>query len=420
MNNQGLNPLANPQQGGGMMTAQNVNVRPANAGTNPATNYPANANQGQFNANLQGQGNYGGGLGGGYNPQGQNNLNMGPNAMNGGFQSGNQGLMGSGANYGSQLQNGGMGGQAMGQNGQMGMGNQGRGQPQAPPPIDLNQPMSFQLRKEPKLMINEMYDHTGAGVIPETEDNGGTYATCMSACGGCCACCSDFIVPQGYVGIKTEFGKFVELVGSGRPSYNPCTQKISLVNIMVQVLNLPPQKILTKDGLQLNVSAYIRYRVINPELYLFQHKNAHGLLVLFASGVLKAVTGSMTLSENLQNQAATREKVGKRLKNVAQEYGLVVYDLQISNMMMAVNLQRALAVVAESEREYKANIIKARASRDSSKIYRMAADELMKNPIAVQLQYYDLLKEITNNRQSLMLLRDTVVDELKKSAKRGN
>ena len=92
---------------------------------------------------------------------------------------------------------------------------------------------------------------------------------------------------------------------------------------------------------------------------------------------------------------------------------MVVLDAEIERMVMDVNLQRSLAVVAEAEREFKSKIVKSKASLKSSGIFKAAADELTKNPLSLQLKYFDLLKDITKS-SSKLILRDTIVEEMKK------
>ena len=119
------------------------------------------------------------------------------------------------------------------------------------------------------------------------------------ACGGCCEGCTNEQVNEGYVGVVMEYGRYIKIVKSGAQSYNPCTQSIRIVCVVIQVLNLPDQRVLTKDGLQLSIKAYVKYQVIHPQLYLFNHNNADDLLTKAVSGTLRSVIGMRTLKDNL-------------------------------------------------------------------------------------------------------------------------
>jgi erythrocyte band 7 integral membrane protein len=270
---------------------------------------------------------------------------------------------------------------------------------------------SFQLRKEPDALLHEMYEREGGQQSKEADEP--CALGCMRCCGACCECCCNEQINEGYVGVVTEFGKFVKIVTTGAQSYNCCTQKIVPVAIAIQVYNLPVQRVLTKDGLQLSISAFAKYRVVHPQLYLYYHNSATSLMALTASGTLRSIIGQRTMRENLEGQDEIKHELATRIKHKVEEYGILVMDVEIQRMVMDVNLQRSLATVAESERQRKSKMIKASAALEASTSLKLAADELSKNPLSLQLKYFDVLKQITQ-KQSMLILRDTIVDEMKK------
>jgi erythrocyte band 7 integral membrane protein len=270
---------------------------------------------------------------------------------------------------------------------------------------------TFQLRKEPDQLLNEMYEREGGQQSQEASEP--CAVCCMRCCGSVCECCCNEQINEGYVGVVSEFGKFVKTVTTGAQSYNCCTQKIVKVPIAIQVFNLPNQRVLTKDGLQLSISAFAKYRIAYPELFLYYHNSATTLMSLSISGTLRSIIGQRTIRENLEHQEQIKFELGKQIKHKVEEYGIVVMDVEIQRMVMDVNLQRSLAVVAEAERERKSKQIKASAALESSTSFKLAADELSKNPLSLQLKYFDVIKQITQ-KQSILVLRDTIVDEMKK------
>lgn len=286
-------------------------------------------------------------------------------------------------------------------------------------PATANQYMrmqTFQLRKEPDELLKEMYEREGG--TQSLESNESCAISCMRCCGSCWECCTNEQINEGYVGVVTEFGKFVKVVTTGAQSFNCCTEKITPVPIAIQVYNLPTQRVLTKDGLQLSITAFVKYRIAHPQLYLFYHHNATSLMALTISGTLRSIIGQRTIRENLEHQEDIKHKLSAQIKHKVEEYGIVVMDVEIQRMVMDVNLQRSLAVVAESERERKSKRIKASAALEASASFKLAADELSKNPLSLQLKYFDVLKQITH-KQSMLVLRDTVVDEMKKKNIQG-
>lgn len=119
------------------------------------------------------------------------------------------------------------------------------------------------------------------------------------------------------------------------------------------------------------------------------------------------------MSENLINQLEIKKKIADLVRHRVEEYGVVVYDVEIERMVMDINMQRALAIAAEAERKAKAKIQKSKACLESSKATRLAADELSKTSLSIQLKYLETLKKIGNGH-SIILLRDTIVPEMQK------
>jgi erythrocyte band 7 integral membrane protein len=276
---------------------------------------------------------------------------------------------------------------------------------------DLRRMETYQLRKEPEGLLNEMYE--GEGGQQSTESGGPIMLGCMDCCGAMFMCCTNEQINEGEVGVVTEFGKYKEIVTPGAQSYNCCTQKITKVPIAIQVFNLPNQRVLTKDGLQLSITAFVKYRIVHPQLFMFNHGSATQLMMLTVAGTLRSIIGMRTIKDNLAYQLEIKQELSNSIKHRVEEYGIVVMDAEIQQMRMDVNLQRALAVVAESERQRKSKKIKAKAAYEASFSFRLAADELSKNPMSLQLKYLDLIKEITA-RQSMLVLRDTIVTEMQK------
>ena len=279
------------------------------------------------------------------------------------------------------------------------------------PPQPLIRQDSSVLRKTPEAILNEIYECEGG--VRSLEQDEHFCLGCRRCCGSMCEGCTNEEIREGSVGVITEFGKYVKIVGSGAQSYNCCTQMVVHVPVVQQVLHLPNQRVITKDGLQLLIKAFVKYQIIHPQLFLFNHSSPNKLLELALQGTLRSVIGQKTLRDNLSNQSEIKQKVARLIKHRVEEYGLIVYDAEIERMQMDINLERALAVVAESGRQAKAKVVKAKANLESSKMYRKAADELSKNPMAIQLKYLDVLKDVAA-KQSTLLLRDTIVEEMKK------
>lgn len=235
---------------------------------------------------------------------------------------------------------------------------------------------------------------------------------------GCCQCLSQNIfvnqqIMQGYVGVVQERGRFVRTAGAGLQNFNMNSQVIVQIPIMMQVKTMPLQSVLTKDGLKLLIRSFVRYQIISPELYLFNHSNPEDLMVKTVSGMFRAVIGMNTLQDNLLHRQEIKMAIVQSCCHRIEKYGIIIHDAEIEQMTMEHGEERAMAAMAEAQRNADALVVKSRATLESSKNIIKAANELMKNPLSMQLQYFELMKNLTGGRSTL-LLRDSFVHEFRK------
>jgi len=220
---------------------------------------------------------------------------------------------------------------------------------------------------------------------------------------------------QGYVGVVQERGRFVRTAGAGLQNFNMNSQVIVQIPIMMQVKTMPLQSVLTKDGLKLLIRSFVRYQIISPELYLFNHSNPEDLMVKTVSGMFRAVIGMNTLQDNLLHRQEIKMAIVQSCCHRIEKYGIIIHDAEIEQMTMEHGEERAMAAMAEAQRNADALVVKSRATLESSKNIIKAANELMKNPLSMQLQYFELMKNLTGGRSTL-LLRDSFVHEFRKKA----
>ena len=164
---------------------------------------------------------------------------------------------------------------------------------------------------------------------PEYENKPADEASCYSgfikSCGripqvGCCILAPFgrgpvIQIPTGYIGLLTEFGRVIQKIPPGLSTINPCSQKMVLVDLRVQILDIPPQPLLTKDNVTLNIDAYVEYQILCPELAVYKVENYINLIYLLTQGVLKTIIAERTLSEILMN----RDEVDNEITRIIDE-----------------------------------------------------------------------------------------------------
>src|SRR3990167_1542540 len=130
-------------------------------------------------------------------------------------------------------------------------------------PDQMYRQSSFELGRAPDEILKAMYISEGG--VQSLDEDQPCAVGCMSCCGACCECMYNENILEGNVGLVTQFGRLTRILRPGAQSYNCCTEKIEIIRVVIQVMHLGKQKVLTKDGLQLSISAFMKYQVIHPQ-----------------------------------------------------------------------------------------------------------------------------------------------------------
>ena len=263
--------------------------------------------------------------------------------------------------------------------------------------------------------INNMYGET----FVDKHDSQ-IYYTCLK-CSGCipatlcfvcatCRCGPIKEVNQGHLGFLMELGKLKRKLGPGLHSYNPCTESLVMVDMKVQALNTSEQKLLTKDSVTVWIDVYVNYKIVIPELALFKTKDYHYWLGLTIQSVMKTIVAERTLSQLLINRKEIEKSTTIIMDEKAHQYGIDVVAIETQSIRLPVNMERAMATVAESEKAAEAKQMKAKGSLESSKLFRQAADQL--NNVALEVKYFHTLKYLAVENKSLLVVTDSIMNKM--------
>lgn len=250
------------------------------------------------------------------------------------------------------------------------------------------------------------------------------YAGCLRSCGVVpqCLCCLCVVcgcgpireVPQGYVGMLIEFGKLKAKLGPGLHTINPLADKIVMVDLRAQVINIPKQSLLTKDNVTVTVDAYVNYKIVVPEYAIFKVADYSNLVNFMVQGVLKTIVAERTLTQLLVNRKEIERSITEIIDDKTDPFGIQVISIETQSVQLPANMERAMATVAESEKEAEAKIIDAKGNLESAKIFREAADELSRNSVSLQLQYFETLREIAAEKNTTIIIPDSILSALKR------
>jgi regulator of protease activity HflC (stomatin/prohibitin superfamily) len=183
----------------------------------------------------------------------------------------------------------------------------------------------------------------------------------------------------------------------------PFVDKMVKVDLRTVTLDVPPQDVITRDNVPARVNAVVYFRVVDPNKSVIEIENHVLATSQISQTTLRSVLGQKDLDDLLTN----REQINDELQNIIDEqtdpWGIKVSVVEVKDVEIPSQMQRAMARQAESERERRAKIIAAEGEYQASERLRQAADRL-ESPTALQLRLFQTMGEIAVNQNSTIIL----------------
>ena len=179
--------------------------------------------------------------------------------------------------------------------------------------------------------------------------------------------------------------------------------KLVRVSLRVVAWDMPPQDIITRDNVSLKVNAVVYFRVISAQQAFVELENYRYAVEQLAQTTLRSVLGEVELDDLLSQ----REKLNSRLQSILDEHtepwGIKVTKVEVRQVDLPQEMQRAIAAQAEAERERRAKIIHADAEYQASAKLAEAAAVIAKEPTAITLRYLQTLVEIGTEKNTTVV-----------------
>jgi regulator of protease activity HflC (stomatin/prohibitin superfamily) len=166
---------------------------------------------------------------------------------------------------------------------------------------------------------------------------------------------------------------------------------------------VPPQDIITKDNVTVQVNAVVFMRVMNPDKAILEVDNYLYNTSQLSQTTLRSVLGQAELDELLTNREELNDKLQAILDADTDPWGVKVTKVEIKHVDLPQEMQRAMAKQAEAERERRAKVIHAAGEFEASKKLAEAAEVIQKQPAALQLRYLQTLSEISTENSSTVV-----------------
>jgi regulator of protease activity HflC (stomatin/prohibitin superfamily) len=180
-------------------------------------------------------------------------------------------------------------------------------------------------------------------------------------------------------------------------------ERMVRVDMRTQVLEVAAQDIITRDNVSVRVSAVVYFRVLHPVRAIVEVGNYLFATMQLAQTTLRSVLGQADLDELL----SARDKLNARLQEIidahTDPWGIKVAMVEVKQVDLPQEMQRAMARQAEAEREKRAKIIHAAGELEASAKLAEAAEVIARNPVTLQLRYLQTLTEISAEKNSTIL-----------------
>lgn len=204
-------------------------------------------------------------------------------------------------------------------------------------------------------------------------------------------------------GVIFLLGRFWRVKGPGLVIVVPGIQQIVKVDLRVVTMDVPPQDVISRDNVSVEVNAIVFFRVIDPQKAIIQVENYYQATSQLAQTTLRAVLGKHELDEMLVERERLNLDVQQILDEQTDAWGIKVTNVEIKHIDLNETMVRAIARQAEAERERRAKIIHAEGEKQAAQTLLDAAQLLALEPSAMQLRYLQTLTQVAGDKSSTLV-----------------
>jgi regulator of protease activity HflC (stomatin/prohibitin superfamily) len=204
-------------------------------------------------------------------------------------------------------------------------------------------------------------------------------------------------------GVIFRLGRLIAQKGPGLILLIPIIDRMVRVDLRTVTLNIPPQEVITRDNVPTRVNAVCYFRVIDPNNAIVEVENFLVATSQIAQTALRSVLGKAELDMLLSERERLNEDLQKIIDEQTEPWGVKVSIVEIKDVEIPEQMQRAMARQAEAERERRAKIINAEGEFQAAEKLSSAAEIISKNPATLQLRYLQTLLEMGVNQNTTIV-----------------
>ncbi|MGO4685660.1 slipin family protein [Hyphomicrobium sp. 2TAF46] len=211
------------------------------------------------------------------------------------------------------------------------------------------------------------------------------------------------ILRQYERGVVFVLGKFNGVRGPGLIFLLSPFQTMVRVSLRTVTMQIPSQKIITKDNVSIDIAAVAYYHITDPEKAVIAIENVYDAINQISQTTVRNVVGRFSLDQLLAQTANVNEQIKEVIDTHTEPWGTQVTAVEIKDIVLPENMQRAMAKEAEAERERRAKIVAAEGEFQAAVKLGEAADIITQHPVALQLRTLQTMAEIATERNSTII-----------------
>lgn len=231
------------------------------------------------------------------------------------------------------------------------------------------------------------------------------------------------VVKEYERGVIFFLGKATGVRGPGLIFVIPIFEKMTKTTLRTVTMNIPSQKIITKDNVSIDIAAVAYYKIVDPMKSVVSIENVYDAVNQISQTTVRNIVGQFMLDQVLSQTSQINEQIKNVIDAHTEPWGAEVTAVEIKDIALPENMQRAMAKEAEAERERRAKIVAAEGEFQASVKLGEAADIISQHPVALQLRTLQTMSEIATEKNSTIIFPAqfmTTVQEAMKMIKADN
>jgi regulator of protease activity HflC (stomatin/prohibitin superfamily) len=211
------------------------------------------------------------------------------------------------------------------------------------------------------------------------------------------------VLKQYERGVVFLLGRFAGVRGPGLTLIFAPFQTMTRVSLRTVTMQIPSQKIITKDNVSIDIAAVAYYHITDPEKAVIAIENVYDAILQISQTTVRNVVGRFSLDQLLADTASINDQIKNVIDLHTEPWGTQVTAVEIKDIVLPENMQRAMAKEAEAERERRAKIVAAEGEYQAAVKLGEAADIITQHPVALQLRTLQTMAEVSIEKNSTII-----------------